>query len=54
MYIVSTKVIPSHPLPAHIQIPTQYSQFGPLSPAQVAASKHAAHFAPTNIWYGAE
>ncbi|XP_060659440.1 homeodomain-interacting protein kinase 2 isoform X2 [Drosophila nasuta] len=50
----SRQVIPSHPLPAHIQIPTQYSQFGPLSPAQVAASKHAAHFAPTNIWYGAE
>ncbi|BFF98431.1 homeodomain-interacting protein kinase 2 [Drosophila madeirensis] len=51
----SRQVIPSHPLPAHIQIPTQYSQFGPLSPAQVAAAgKHAAHFAPTNIWYGAE
>uniref|UniRef100_A0A1A9ZU54 non-specific serine/threonine protein kinase n=1 Tax=Glossina pallidipes TaxID=7398 RepID=A0A1A9ZU54_GLOPL len=44
----SRQVIPSHPLPAHIQFPTQYSQFGPLSPAQVAASKHA-HYAPTNI-----
>ncbi|XP_037813037.1 homeodomain-interacting protein kinase 2 isoform X7 [Lucilia sericata] len=49
----SRQVIPSHPLPAHIQFPTQYSQFGPLSPAQVAASKHA-HYAPTNIWYGGE
>ncbi|XP_067643665.1 homeodomain-interacting protein kinase 2 isoform X2 [Eurosta solidaginis] len=49
----SRQVIPSHPLPAHIHFPTQYSQFGPLSPAQVAASKHA-HYAPTNIWYGGE
>ncbi|KAL9907802.1 homeodomain interacting protein kinase isoform 2-T6 [Glossina fuscipes fuscipes] len=49
----SRQVIPSHPLPAHIQFPTQYSQFGPLSPAQVAASKHA-HYAPANIWYGGE
>ncbi|XP_073841857.1 homeodomain interacting protein kinase isoform X4 [Musca autumnalis] len=49
----SRQVIPSHPLPAHIQFPTQYSQFAPLSPAQVAASKHA-HYAPTNIWYGGE
>uniref|UniRef100_A0A1I8Q140 non-specific serine/threonine protein kinase n=1 Tax=Stomoxys calcitrans TaxID=35570 RepID=A0A1I8Q140_STOCA len=49
----SRQVIPSHPLPAHIQFPTQYSQFPPLSPAQVAASKHA-HYAPTNIWYGGE
>ncbi|XP_037939381.1 homeodomain-interacting protein kinase 2 isoform X2 [Teleopsis dalmanni] len=49
----SRQVIPSHPLPAHIQFPTQYSQFGPLSPAQVAVSKHA-HYASTNIWYGGE
>ncbi|XP_058987515.1 homeodomain-interacting protein kinase 2 isoform X3 [Musca domestica] len=49
----SRQVIPSHPLPAHIQFPTQYGQFAPLSPAQVAASKHA-HYAPTNIWYGGE
>ena len=29
------QVLPSRPLPAHIQFPTQFSQFGPLSPAQV-------------------
>lgn len=35
----SRQVLPTHPLPAHIQFPTQYSQFGPLSPAQIA-NKH--------------
>ncbi|XP_053689436.1 homeodomain-interacting protein kinase 2 [Sabethes cyaneus] len=39
----SRQVLPTHPLPAHIQFPTQYSQFGPLSPAQIA-SKHYAWF----------
>ncbi|XP_037909201.1 homeodomain-interacting protein kinase 2 isoform X4 [Hermetia illucens] len=45
----SRQVLPTHPLPAHIQFPTQYSQFGPLSPAQVA-NKHGPY--ATNIWYG--
>lgn len=35
----SRQVLPTHPLPAHIQFPTQYSQFAPLSPAQIA-NKH--------------
>lgn len=39
----SRQVLPAHPLPAHIQFPTQYSQFGPLSPAQIA-NKHYAWF----------
>ncbi|XP_055619608.1 uncharacterized protein LOC129764506 isoform X2 [Toxorhynchites rutilus septentrionalis] len=39
----SRQVLPTHPLPAHIQFPTQYSQFGPLSPAQIA-NKHYAWF----------
>lgn len=39
----SRQVLPTHPLPAHIQFPTQYSQFGPLSPAQIA-NKH--------YWFG--
>ncbi|GAB0092636.1 homeodomain-interacting protein kinase 2 [Sergentomyia squamirostris] len=46
----SRQVLPSHPLPAHIQFPTQYSQFGPLSPAQVA-NKHG-HYQPANLWFG--
>jgi homeodomain interacting protein kinase len=45
----SRQVLPSHPLPAHIQFPTQYSQFGPLSPQ--VATKHG-HYPPTNIWFG--
>uniref|UniRef100_U5EGN3 non-specific serine/threonine protein kinase n=1 Tax=Corethrella appendiculata TaxID=1370023 RepID=U5EGN3_9DIPT len=44
----SRQVLPTHPLPAHIQFPTQYSQFGPLSPAQIA-NKHGY---PTNLWFG--
>ncbi|XP_055325819.1 uncharacterized protein LOC129579679 [Sitodiplosis mosellana] len=44
------QVLPAHhPLPAHIQFPAQYSQFGPLSPAQVP-SKHG-HYQPTNLWF---
>ncbi|XP_055602804.1 homeodomain-interacting protein kinase 3 isoform X2 [Uranotaenia lowii] len=39
----SRQVLPTHPLPAHIQFPTQYGQFGPLSPAQIA-NKHYAWF----------
>ncbi|XP_055701503.1 homeodomain-interacting protein kinase 2 isoform X2 [Phlebotomus papatasi] len=46
----SRQVLPSHPLPAHIQFPTQYSQFGPLSPAQVT-NKHG-HYQPANLWFG--
>ncbi|XP_059615675.1 homeodomain-interacting protein kinase 2 [Phlebotomus argentipes] len=48
----SRQVLPSHPLPAHIQFPTQYSQFGPLSPAQVS-NKHG-HYQPANLWFGGE
>lgn len=39
----SRQVLPAHPLPAHIQFPTQYSHLGPLSPAQIA-NKHYAWF----------
>lgn len=39
------------PLPAHIQFPTQFSQFGPLSPAQVT-HKHAHGYPPANLWFG--
>uniref|UniRef100_A0A1B0CCC7 non-specific serine/threonine protein kinase n=2 Tax=Lutzomyia longipalpis TaxID=7200 RepID=A0A1B0CCC7_LUTLO len=46
----SRQVLPSHPLPAHIQFPAQYSQFGPLSPAQVA-NKHG-HYQTANLWFG--
>uniref|UniRef100_A0A182M3I9 non-specific serine/threonine protein kinase n=1 Tax=Anopheles culicifacies TaxID=139723 RepID=A0A182M3I9_9DIPT len=39
------QVLPTHPLPAHIQFPTaQYGQFGPLSPAQIANKHHYAWF----------
>uniref|UniRef100_A0A182QNM3 non-specific serine/threonine protein kinase n=1 Tax=Anopheles farauti TaxID=69004 RepID=A0A182QNM3_9DIPT len=41
----SRQVLPTHPLPAHIQFPTaQYGQFGPLSPAQIANKHHYAWF----------
>lgn len=40
--------MPSHPLPAHIQFPTQYGQFGPLSPQ--VTTKHG--YPPANIWFG--
>lgn len=45
------QVLPSRPLPAHIQFPTQFSQFGPLSPAQVT-NKHGPAYPPANLWYG--
>lgn len=45
------QVLPSRPLPAHIQFPTQFSQFGPLSPAQVT-NKHGHGYPPANLWFG--
>lgn len=45
------QVLPSRPLPAHIQFPTQFSQFGPLSPAQVT-NKHGHAYPPANLWFG--
>ncbi|XP_063697379.1 homeodomain-interacting protein kinase 2 [Culicoides brevitarsis] len=42
------QVLPTQPLPAHLPFPTQYSHFGPLSPAQVAA-KHGPY--PANLWF---
>lgn len=45
------QVLPSRPLPAHIQFPTQFSQFGPLSPAQVT-HKHGHAYPPANLWFG--
>lgn len=44
------QVLPSRPLPAHIQFPTQFSQFGPLSPAQVT-HKHGHAYPPANLWF---
>lgn len=41
----SRQVLPTQPLPAHIQFPTaQYGQFGPLSPAQIANKHHYTWF----------